>query len=77
MLTGSNTVKDRKAASDDDSGDEEAFLQSLGLKQNLKKGKEVAAKAAGASAKGKDKASTGGGSFQSMGGSTLHVQPCP
>lgn len=50
----------------DDSGDDEAFLQSLGLKQNLRKGKEVAAKAAAAS-KGKDKAATGGGSFQSMG----------
>lgn len=52
-----------------DSGDEDAFLQSLGLKQNLRKGKEVAAKAA-SSSKGKDKAmTTGGGSFQSMGAS--------
>lgn len=49
-----------------DSGDEDAFLQSLGLKQNLRKGKEVAAKAA-SSTKGKDKLTTGGGSFQSMG----------
>ena len=66
-------VESTMNGNDSDSGDEAAFLQSLGLKQNLRKGKEVAAKAA-SSSKGKDKsATTGGGSFQSMGVSTFLV----
>lgn len=62
------------AGNDSDSGDEDAFLQSLGLKQNLRKGKEVAAKVANSS-KGKDKPQTGGGSFQSMGGCLFPLLP--
>lgn len=61
---------------DDDSQDEDAFLQSLGLKQNIKKGAKVALSASSAVAGGskkkganaaKEKNVVGGGSFQSMG----------
>jgi hypothetical protein len=61
----------------DNSEDEDAFLQSLGLKQKLKQGKELAAKnAASSSGKGKDKAAIAGGSFQSMGGLWFSLLKC-
>lgn len=68
LFTGNQQGNSTMNGNASDSGDEDAFLQSLGLKQNLKKGKELAAKAASSSKGGKDKAATGGGSFQSMGG---------